>query len=131
MKKLIPILAGLILVMGLITGCGNDEMQKPQPDAEQSVQATQTPSSQPETQPSQEPQQNTSQTALIGEEKAKEIALSKAGISAEGVVFDRVELDNDDGVQRYEVEFRQGNIEYDVDIKADDGAVLKFEKNIE
>lgn len=66
-------------------------------------------------------------SAFIGEEKAKDAALQKAGISADGVVFDRVELEKDDGVWKYEVEFRQGIIEYDADVKADDGTILKWE----
>lgn len=65
--------------------------------------------------------------SFIGEDKAKEIALDKAGISADGVIFDRVELDRDDGIWQYEVEFRQGKAEYDADIKADDGTVLSWE----
>jgi len=74
--------------------------------------------------------QNTPDTSnFIGEEKAKDIALERAGINAEGVIFDRVELDRDDGVWHYEVELRQNKNEFDLDIKADDGTVLSFEKD--
>ncbi len=68
---------------------------------------------------------------FIGEEAARGIALQRAGLSAAAVVFERTELDRDNGVWQYEVEFRQGAVEYDVDIKADDGTVLKFEKDID
>ena len=61
---------------------------------------------------------------LIGEEKAKEKALADAGLKAENVKFIRAELDNDDGVWHYDVEFIKGNTEYDYDIKADDGKIL-------
>lgn len=64
---------------------------------------------------------------FIGEERAKQIALDRAGIASDGVSFVRVELDRDNGIWRYEVEFRQGRTEYDADIKADDGKIISFE----
>lgn len=64
---------------------------------------------------------------FIGEEKAKQIALEKAGIPSDGVSFVRVELDKDNGIWKYEVDFRQGRTEYDVDIKADNGEIISFE----
>ena len=64
---------------------------------------------------------------FIGEERAKQIALEQAGISSDGASFVRVELDRDDGIWKYEVEFRQGKTEYDLDIKADDGKIISFE----
>lgn len=74
--------------------------------------------------------QNNPDVPLIGENKAKEIALERAGLTAEEVIFDRVELDRDDGVLKYELEFRKGSAEYDVEIRADDGTVLSFERDI-
>lgn len=74
---------------------------------------------------------NIDTTAFIGEEKAKEIALEKAGLTVADVIFDRTELDKDDGVWHYEVEFRQGRTEYDTDIKADDGTILKWEVDLD
>lgn len=64
---------------------------------------------------------------FIGEEKAKELALKKAGIGAEGVKFDRVELDRDNGMWQYEVDFKYGNVEYDVDVNAENGEIVSFE----
>lgn len=80
-------------------------------------------------QTSELPQENSiiSSSDFIGEDKAREIALEKAGLSASEVVFDRTELDFDDGIYRYEVEFRQGNTEYDADIKADDGTIISWD----
>ncbi len=66
---------------------------------------------------------------LIGEEKAIAIALEQAGIPKDGVTFERIELDRDDKILHYEIEFLKGQTEYDVDIKADDGTVLAFEKD--
>jgi len=64
---------------------------------------------------------------FIGEERAKQIALDKAGIASDGVSFVRVELDRDNGIWKYEVEFRRDRTEYDADIKADDGKIISFE----
>lgn len=66
-------------------------------------------------------------SSFIGEERAKEIALSKAGISADSVIFDRVELDRDDGIWQYEIEFRKGFTEYDADINATDGSIRSWD----
>ncbi len=73
------------------------------------------------------PKTQNQQETFIGEDAAKEAALKKAGISSEGVVFDRVELERDDGVWQYEIEFRKDRTEYDADINAVDGSVLKWE----
>lgn len=67
---------------------------------------------------------------FIGEEKAKEEALSKAGITADGVKFEKVDLELDDGVWVYEIDFTKDKHEYDVKVKADDGIILEFEKDM-
>ena len=64
---------------------------------------------------------------FIGEEKAKEIALKKANLTTESVIFDKVELDWDDGVWQYEVDFKKDTTEYDAEINAMDGSILKWE----
>lgn len=74
---------------------------------------------------------NEEKSKFIGEEKAKELALKKAELNAKDVKFDRVELDRDDGVWQYEVDFRHGDMEYDIDINAENGEVLSFEKEKE
>lgn len=68
---------------------------------------------------------------FIGTEKAQQIALKKAGISTSDVIFQKTELDKDNGVWHYEVEFRQGRNEYEADIKADDGSIIKWEVDID
>lgn len=73
---------------------------------------------------------NVDKSGFIGEEKARQLALQKAGISAENAIFDKTELDNDNGVWHYEVEFRHGATEYDADIKADTGEIIKWESEI-
>ena len=63
----------------------------------------------------------------IGKEKVKEIVLDKAGLKKDDVDFVKVELDYDDGIWKYEVEFRHNHKEYDAEVKADDGKILKLE----
>ena len=82
----------------------------------------------PQSSPAVSPDATEAASDFIGEEKAKELALQKAGINADGVTFDRIELDRDDGVWQYEVDFHHEGIEYDIDIKADNGEILSFEK---
>ncbi len=64
---------------------------------------------------------------FIGEEKAKEIALKKANVTTESVIFDKVELEKDDGVWQYEVDFKKDTTEYDAEINAIDGSIIKWE----
>lgn len=64
-------------------------------------------------------------TAYIGLEKAKEIAIAKAG----GGDVVSIELDVDDGVMVYEGEIVYNNVEYDFDINALDGTILKWEED--
>lgn len=62
-------------------------------------------------------------------EKAKQAALSHAGVSAANAVFVKAGLDWDDGKVCYEVEFYAGNTEYDYDIDAVTGAVLSYDRD--
>lgn len=60
-------------------------------------------------------------------EKAREIALTQAGVNAGDAVFKEREFDFDDGIAVFELEFTAGGIEYDYDIDAQTGKVLKAE----
>lgn len=67
--------------------------------------------------------------SVISVDKAKQIALSHAGVS--GASFTKVELDTDDGVRVYEIEFKVGNVEYDYDIDASSGAIISSSSEID
>ncbi len=67
--------------------------------------------------------------SLIGPDKAKSIALEHAGIESDNVKFIKADLDRDDGIAQYEVEFIHDHMEYDITIDALDGTVLSFEKD--
>ena len=70
-------------------------------------------------------------SAYIGEAKAKETALSHAGLSSGQVTFLQVKLDWEDGRQVYEVEFYSGSKEYDYEIDAATGAIVGYDYDIE
>lgn len=65
------------------------------------------------------------ETGYIGTEKAKEIAIEKAG----GGEVVSLEMDIEDGRMVYEGELVKDGVEYDFDIDALDGTVIKWEKD--
>ncbi len=67
-------------------------------------------------------------TAAVTPEQAQQIALDHAGFTADQVMGLRTELDRDDGIVHYDVEFHQGQYEYDYEIHAQTGQILKSEK---
>lgn len=71
------------------------------------------------------------QVEYIGVEKGKSIALNHAGIEVSQVRWDDAEFDLDNGVPHYELEFKLGKNEYEYDIHAVTGNIIKFEHAIE
>ena len=63
----------------------------------------------------------------IGHAKAKSIALNHAGVSESKVYGMEIELDEEDGMLVYEVEFKSGGMEYSYEINAATGAIVKQE----
>ena len=70
-------------------------------------------------------------SADIDHAKAKSIALNHAGVSENEAYDMDIELDNEDGILVYEVEFKSGNMEYDYEINAATGAILKHESELD
>lgn len=69
---------------------------------------------------------NPAVSGTITREKAQEIALAKVpGAKAEHIV--ELKLDRDDGQMIYEVEIIYNAVEYELEISAADGTILKFE----
>ena len=67
----------------------------------------------------------------IGYAKAKSIALNHAGLRENQAYDMDIELDDEDGTLIYEVEFKSGNMEYDYEIDAASGAILKYETELD
>ena len=88
--------------------------------------------SQPVSPPAQSSQPaQPSGSADIGHAKAKSIALNHAGVSENEAYDMDIELDDEDGILVYEVEFKSGNMEYDYEINAATGAILKHESELD
>ena len=88
--------------------------------------------SQPVSPPAQSSQPaQPSGSADIGHAKAKSIALNHAGVSENEAYDMDIELDDEDGILVYEVEFKSGNMEYDYEINAATGAILKHETELD
>lgn len=68
-----------------------------------------------------------SAAAYIGDEKALELACAHAGADVSSVRRIQVEFDSEDGIIVYEVDFIAGTVEYEYDIDARTGEVLKYE----
>jgi uncharacterized membrane protein YkoI len=64
----------------------------------------------------------------IGRQAAVRAALAHAKLAERDVYALKCEFDREDGVMVYEIEFKQGGFEYDYDIDARSGAVLKAKK---
>ena len=67
--------------------------------------------------------------STISADRAKQIALSHAGVG--GASFIKVELDTDDGVAVYEIEFKVGNVEYEYDINAISGEIISSKSEVD
>lgn len=68
---------------------------------------------------------------LLTEEEARDIALKDAGFTVDSVTNLHIEKDVDDGVTKYEVDFRQGDYEYDYEVDAETGKITGFDKDLE
>lgn len=82
-----------------------------------------------EAQPAKPAQPETVQD--IGHAKATSIALNHAGVDANTIYDINTELDVENGIIVYEVEFKSGNIEYDYEIDAATGAILRHETELD
>jgi len=98
-------------------------------DSTNTQQSSQSQQSAQSSQSSQEskPQQSTSSSGYIGTDKAKSIALNKAGLSSKDVTFTKAKLDKDDGVYVYEIEFVSNSYEYEFEINAKSGKIIDYD----
>ena len=69
-----------------------------------------------------------SEKGYIGEAKAKTVALERAGVTESELLFCKVELDTHQGAMVYDVEFTTDSYEFDCDVNAKTGEIVKFEK---
>lgn len=135
MKKLLVLLLALALVL-TFTGClaqpvGTNNAASPALSQQETQAATEVVTEAPTQAPTEAPSKAPakSEEEKISEKKAKEVALEHAGLKEADVTALFVELDYDDGILRYEVDFHHGGYEYDYDIDAKTGKVLSYDKD--
>ncbi len=124
MKKFLSITLTLALLLLVFAGCqsSNSQLQQPgdtTPGQEQPVQDNTTAGD-----------DSTPQKEITADE-AKASALEHALLKASDVTGLTAVYDVDDGVTQYEVDFRQGDYDYDYEIHAGTGKVLSFDKEYE
>ena len=66
----------------------------------------------------------------ISEDRAKEIALKDAGLSASDATFTRVKDGTEDGIAVYEIEFEDVNAEFDYDITKAGGKIVNADRKV-
>ena len=69
------------------------------------------------------------QSSEISVERAKQIALSHAGVGS--ARFKKAKLDYENGIKVYEIEFKVGNLEYEYDINVSNGAIISSSVEID
>ena len=72
-----------------------------------------------------------SAASYLPAENAIDIALADAGLSKDAVTDLQAELDLDDAVVHYDVDFKYGGMEYDYDIDATTGAILQAKSEVD
>jgi uncharacterized membrane protein YkoI len=66
---------------------------------------------------------------VLSQEQALQAALDYLGFAKDQVTRIRTEYEIDDGVPQYDVEFHQGDWEYEFEIHAENGDILSFDKD--
>ena len=93
----------------------------------QQGEAAQTSGSSTEQAASGRTQATTEDVTRIGIDKAKQIAVSHAGIALSEAAFQKAKLEKDNGRTEYEIEFYHEGIEYDYTVDAASGKILEYD----
>ena len=62
-------------------------------------------------------------------EEAQKIAFDRVGGGY--LIKTELDYDDDDGIKKYEIEIKNGNKEYELEINADTGEIIKYEEDVE
>ena len=68
-------------------------------------------------------------TQALTEEQARQIALDYVGYAADQVTRLRTEYEIDDGMPQFDIEFHQGDWEYEFENHAEDGRIISYDKD--
>ena len=145
MKKWIAVLAGFVLLLTM-SGCAavnavqkldaaedvlEAKLEIAKDQLERHFQETVPPSVFPEApaEPVQTMPAAPENAAELTKEQAQKIALDHLGITADQVSRMRAEYEIDDGVPQFDIEFHQGDWEYEFEIHAGNGKILSYDKD--
>lgn len=109
------------------------EPEEPSPVPESKPEPAPEPTPAPEAEPAPEPAPEPEPAApqMISLAEAKQIAFNHAGVNGANAVFDEEDLETDDGITYYNLEFEIGENEYDYEINAYTGAIIDFDHDID
>ena len=117
--RMMKSLAVMTMVLFLLAGCGNNTPGSVfQPDSRNAAPNN--------TAMSAENHGNQKQRITL--EEARALALKHAGVSENDAVFTDRDFDLDDGIPLYELEFRADGMEYEYEVHAETGEIIKAEK---
>ena len=68
-------------------------------------------------------------TGQLTEAQALQVALDHLGFSADQVSRQRTEYEIDDRIPQFDIEFHQGDWEYEFEIHAENGQILSYDKD--
>ena len=117
-------LAVLAVSAAMFTGCGS-KTSAGAPATKAPAAAASAAQSKPAKSTASNTASNTA--AKISVDDAKKAALTNAGVQESDVVYKKANLETEDGVLVFEIEFYAGDMEYNYDIDAASGTVLKAE----
>ena len=117
MKKILSILTLSFVLLLSVVGCASPKgnpATPPSSDINNNEQLSSIPDG--------------SQNAKISREDAKRIALENASVSESDIFDYEAELDYERGILTYDISFETKDFEYEYDINANDGTIIKSEK---
>lgn len=106
-----------------LAGCGGAQ-EAPAPAEEPAQEA---PAQETGTQEAATDTQSQAKEGEITSDEAKQIALTDAGVAEADAVFDDIDYEQENGKAIYEISFDVGTQEYEYDIDAATGDILKSE----
>lgn len=137
MKKILTILVSVIFVLALSactqgTNSGSSGNEQSTTASTASVKAVEdttyiADNTQQTEQSTQQSTQNT--VAQLTREEALDIALQQAGVTKDTIRDLETELDRDNGITVWEIDFESGNTEYSFDINAETGDIVERDQD--
>ena len=123
----------LILTLGILSGCTVSALQPestvPSPAVISAAPAAIPTEPAPAEPAPAAPAPAEAASPYLSREEAIAIALKNAGLEESQVTRLKVEFDYDDGRPEYDVEFKHDGWEYEYEIHAESGKILRFDKD--